>query len=645
MPTLTLDEVLTLAARDLNAGRLGEARRLCLIVLRRLPEIGQAWQHLGVIERREGRPGVALACLRRAMALDPARADAQINGAIAAQSVGAMGLALTGYRRALLSAPGEPMAAFNRGALRQRLGWIAAAAADYRMAVILDPACVPALVNGGALWRTAGDPSVARRWLERAIRMRGDLAEAHVNLALAFQGDPSLSPEARLEGARAALGRALALAPDFVDGLMNLGAIQRLSGDGEAGFRSLRRALAVQPGHAETLANLGTVSQGAGRVAEALALYDRALALRPDYAEGWYNRGCTVLDGERHREAIADFGRAVLLRPDHHDARRNLGMTALQVGDLATGWPAYEARLADRGKFPRRFDLPRWRGEPLRGRTIVLHAEQGFGDVLQFVRYAPLVVRAGGRVVIEVRRPLARLLRSLPDAASMRIVEWGEPMPACDLECPIMSLPLAFGTTLEDIPAAVPYLGADPADVARRAAVLGVDGSDGPGSDGSGSGRPVRVGFIWAGSATFERDRLRSPRLAAMRPILDVPGVRFFGLQKGDGRRDLEGEEMPEGFTDLGDGLEDFADTAAVMAGLDLVISSCTGPAHLAAAMGVPTWILIPRAADWRWMLEREDSPWYPSVRLFRQAAAGEWGETVERVAAALRGFASEPGT
>jgi len=260
-------------------------------------------------------------------------------------------------------------------------------------------------------------------------------------------------------------------------------------------------------------------------------------------------------------------------------------------------------------------------GEDIAGRTILLYAEQGLGDTLQFVRYAPQVAARGARVLLEVQPPLVSVLSGLQGVE--RVIARGEPLPDFDVECPLMSLPRAFGTTLGNVPTA-PYLRPDSQRAAHwRERLRGGEG--------------LKVGLVWAGNPRFPGDRLRSPRLEGLRAVLDVPGVRFFGLQKGPGREDLERVPVPDGFTDLGPEIDDFADTAAIMANLDLVISSCTGPAHLAGALGVPLWVVLPYSPDWRWLTAREDSPWYPTARLFRQSRVGDWADVAERAADALR--------
>lgn len=612
MPPLTPDQALALATQFLQSGRLAQAEAIYMALVRAVPDHAPAWQHLGLIARRNGQPATAAVRMHRALALAPASADAHANLGTTLQGTGRAGAALAAFDRALVAAPELAAARFNRGNLRHMLSHSAKALADFTRAIALEPAFPEAYFGCAEALQATGTAGAAAN-LRRALICRRAFPEALINLSNLHQmaGAP--------EVAALCLRRALVLEPGHPDGWMNLAVIQR-GQDTASAAASFRRALLLRPGHAETITNLATTRLADGYTAEADALYRRALAIDPGYAAGWYNFGCALLNDCRHAPAVRAFACAVTVAPGYDTARMNLGMTLLQLGDYERGWLAYEARLADRTTYPRVFNRPQWRGEDPAGRTILLHAEQGFGDTIQFARYIPMVAARGARVVLEAQPNLLPLLRTLPGVAAA--VVKGGPPPAFDLHCPLLSLPLAFGTRLDTIPAA-PYLHADPALAAHWKKRLEPDAK-------------LRVGLIWAGSATFKHDRLRSPRLEAIMPLLEVPGVRFFALQMGDGRRDLEGRAMPVSFTDLGPEIRDFSDTAAIMGNLDLVVSSCTGPAHLAAALGRPTWIVVPFAADWRWLLEREDSPWYPTVRLFRQNKPGAWSDAVARMAAAL---------
>jgi hypothetical protein len=297
-----------------------------------------------------------------------------------------------------------------------------------------------------------------------------------------------------------------------------------------------------------------------------------------------------------------------------------LGQLLLLSGDLEAGWEECEWR--DQRPLP----LPRWRGAPLKGAAILLHGEQGFGDNFQFVRYARLVADRGGRVVLATLKGLRRLLATVPGVAE--VIEDGEAIPPVACHIPMMSLPYLFATRLDTIPNTVPYISADPVKVAAwRERLAPVPG--------------LRVGLVWSGNLGPAYNSRRSPGLAAVAPLLDCPGVTVFALQKGGGRADLAGQALPRSFIDLDLELKSFDDTAAAMTALDLVISPCTSTAHLAGALGRPVWVMLASTADWRWLRNRDDSPWYPTARLFRQTVAGDWTGPVMRMRGELEKMAS----
>lgn len=385
--------------------------------------------------------------------------------------------------------------------------------------------------------------------------------------------------------------------------------------------RIYRAVIADHPAHADAHNLLGSVALELGRLPLALSAIARAIRMS-GRAEYWSNLGLTYQAAGRIQQAALAFSNAIALNPDHVGARWNMSLLLLLMGDYAAGWREYEWRWRRPATPLRQCPEARWDGRPLDGAAILLHAEQGFGDTIQFLRYVPLVAAQGGRVILEVQPELRSLVQGLDGVASVH--GRGDPLPPFDVECPLMSLPLAFGTLLDRVPGAVPYLRPDPAMAARWGERLG----DGPGP---------KVGLVWAGNPLFRGDRSRSPGLRALQPLLDLPDIRFFGLQMGAGRRDLPPAGGPSGFVDLGPEIHDFADTAAIMANLDLVVSSCTAPAHLAGSLGVPVWVALPFAPDWRWLLERADSPWYPTARLFRQPAPGDWATPFMAMAEALR--------
>lgn len=433
--------------------------------------------------------------------------------------------------------------------------------------------------------------------------------------------------DGRLAEAAAVYRGVLCRMPEHYDALQLLGVATRQGGDDAAAAVRLDRAIRLRPLLSGAIYNRGLALRGQDRLDAAAAAFRAAVVVAPGEGGAYVSLG-TVEQGRcRTVASEAAYRRAVALDPADAAARMNLAWVLLITGRLREGWEAFEWRWR-RSDFTsplRPFTQPQWTGGDLAGRTILLHAEQGYGDTLQFLRYVPLVAARGGRVVLECPAALAPLAAAVPGVT--RFVTRGEELPPFDLHCPLMSLPRAFGTTLEEIPGAVPYLRPDPQRVARWRARM----AEGEGGDGG----DLRVGLLWAGNPGFKGDRDRSPRLRPLLPLFEVPGVRFFGLQMGDGRQDMAGLALPR-FTDLGAEIGDFGDSAAIMANLDLVISSCTAPAHLAGALGVPLWVLLPFSPDWRWLLEREDSPWYPTARLFRQPRRGDWATVVERVRAAL---------
>lgn len=439
----------------------------------------------------------------------------------------------------------------------------------------------------------------------------------------------------KLAEAEAECRRRLALRPGHPETLNNLAnVLEDLGRPGEA-EQMYAEAIAARPDFAEAHYNLGLLFHNQRRLAEAEAAYRRALALRPQLFLAYNNLGAALRDQRRPQEAVAAFEAAVRLRPDYADAHMNQAMCQLLLGDFAKGWAQYEWRWRTaqaRAEEPHRFPQPPWLGqEEIRGKTILLHAEQGFGDTLQFCRFAPRVAARGARVILEVQPGLEGLLERLDGVAG--VVTRGGPLPPFDLRTPLLSLPLALGAGLEDVGASVPYLAADPEASARWAARLG-------------ERRALRVGLVWAGAsrsnnpAAAATDDRRSLPLSAFEPLALVEGVEFYSLQKGSGADQLAAARRGGwGGPDILDHaaeLTNFADTAALIANLDLVISCDTSVAHLAGAIGKPVWILSRFDGCWRWLTDRDDSPWYPTARLFRQSAPSGWSEVVKRIVPAL---------
>jgi glycosyltransferase involved in cell wall biosynthesis/Flp pilus assembly protein TadD len=513
----------------------------------------------------------------------------------------------------------------------QRMGRPDQAGALYRLGLMHRPADGDLLALLGWLARGRDDHALSLGLFARAVRLQPLRPDRHAALGLALG---ALGRPAEAAGAWRA---ALSLDPGDPDAGHELAGALAATGRFALAGVLWRRAIALRPDLASFRYALAGLWHGQGRLDEGEAGYRTVLSLDPGLVKAWTNLGLLRMAQGRLTTARAAFCTAVRLVPDLPRGHWNLSLVLLQQGRLAEGWDEYEWRWQDPG-FPspaRGFAQPLWGGEPLAGRTIVLHAEQGLGDALQFVRYVPAVVaRAGATatVVLEVPAALRRLMAGLLPAGVadlVPVVTGGEPLPPFDVHCPLLSLPRVFATTLETIPAPAAYLRADPELMARWSERMGPRRG------------ALRVGLVWAGNPKFSDDRHRSPGLAALLPVLAVEGVEFFALQKDTGRRELEtlADRLPASLTDLGPQIVDWADTAAIMANLDLVISSCTAPPHLAGALGRPVWTLLPFAADWRWLKERDDSPWYPTMRLFRQDTAGDWAGVAARVARELAGL------
>jgi Tfp pilus assembly protein PilF len=472
-----------------------------------------------------------------------------------------------------------------------------------------------------------------------AYLQAGDLLRAEQCCRQVLEADPGVASawfilgvvsqlQKRVAASLAHYRTALRLAPWNAEAWNNLGASLSSLRRPEEAEPCLIEALRLEPGYAQAHNNLGNVLQAQGRLDEALACYRRALHFQPDYDQVHDHLGLVLQQQGRLAEAVAAFGLTLRRWPDFAQGHMNRALALLQMGDFARGWAEYEWRWKCPEHPLAACAQPVWDGSELGGRTILLRAEQGLGDTIQFIRYAPLVARRGGRVIVTCPRPLVRLVATCPG------VERAIPDGTADLEfachAALMSLPRIFGTALETIPADVPYLAAEPAIRARWGNAVGS-------SDG------FKIGIAWQGNPDHKKDRHRSFRLARFEPLTHIPGVRLFSLQKGPGTEKLEEISGRFAVTDLGDQLDDFMDTAAVVQHLDLVITPDTSLAHLAGALGVPVWIALPFASDWRWLLDREETPWYPTMRLFRQRRWGDWDDVFKRMAQELSMIALPP--
>jgi tetratricopeptide (TPR) repeat protein len=552
-------------------------------ILAAQPNHFDAAQLLGAVLAMRGRNAEAEPVLRRAIALNPKVAAVHNNLGNVVKGQGRVEESLADYGRAIALDPRYADAFNNRGNVHLELGRNAEALADYERALALDPGNINALQKSARILVELGRAEDAIDRNDRALAREPNSAEAWV------RSGNVLTRLKRHADALARYDRALVLDPAHVDALTNRSASLERLGRAEEALAGLDRALALKPDSAGTLNNKATILKSLGRLDEAWPVYEKALALAPDDAE----------------------------------TRANHGMALLMSGDFARGWADYEARWKKTANAALRpvLKVPEWRGQPLAGKSILVFAEQGLGDVVQFARYLPLLRERGAAVTLLVAEKMHAILRpAFPDVVIASKVGTR----AFDFQCALMSLPLGFGTRVDTVPATVPYLKPDTARVAHWRERIGTDG--------------FRIGICWQGSPDPDVDAGRSPPLAAFAPLATVPGVRLISLQKHTGTEQLthvafKVEALGDGFDP---GPDAFVDTLAVMESLDLVISPDTSIAHVAGALTRPLWIALKRVPDWRWMLNRPDTPWYPTARLFRQETAGDWGGVFARMREAL---------
>ncbi len=597
-------------------GRFDEADAACAGVLERDPKHFDALHLRGVIALHNKSHATAAEFLRGALAVSDMNAAARNNLGMAEQQLGNTAAALASYERAIALKPDFAAALSNRGNALRSLGRNDEALASCDAALSARPDYADAWYSRGLALRALARPHEAQISFAKAIALRPDYADAHNALGLV------LEEAGQSEAALTQLDKAVALQPGLAEAWNNRGnALQSLRRMQDA-LASYDRSITLDAGNAQTWNNRGGALDALGRSDEALASYDHALALDSGLAGGWSNRGTLLATLGRRSDARASFERALAVDPHSADANWNLSLLDLQEGDFARGWARHEWRwkVPSLKLMNRDFGTPGWLGrEPLAGKTILLHADQGFGDAIQFSRYAPLVAAKGARVILEVRAPLVRLLARLPDVAE--VVKFHDPLPAFDFHCALASLPLAFGTDLTSIPAPGGYLQADTAETARRRVALG-------------EAKRPRVGLAWSGNPHHANDRRRSIGLTQLLATLP-DGFDYVVLQKDLSAAD-RALAASRGIAVFGTELEDFADTAALCSALDLVISVDTSIAHLAGALGKPVWVLLPFNPDWRWMLGRTDSPWYTSAWLFRQHAPDDWSRVLDAVKAGL---------
>jgi tetratricopeptide (TPR) repeat protein len=682
----TIHEALMIAVRHHQAGQLYDAVRIYHQILELHPGHPDALHLLGVVAyqlgqfepavqyiqqaiaargtqseyhlnlgnalRDLGRREEALACYRKAVELDERSALAQSNLGVALQETGRLEEAIACYRRAVESNPGHARVYSNLGCALDARGETEEAIACHRRAVELEPGFAQGRFNLAASLQKQGNLEEAVRHYQRVLELRPADGVLCNSLGVALQGlgrleeaidfllrarnmnpgDPAVhnnlgnayQARGRHDLAIECYQRALELNPTLAQAHGNLGLALQEQGRLDEAIAAYRESLRLDPRSTDSLTHLGNALKEQGKLEEALECYQQVVELRPELAIAHFNIGNVLRDLGNLDESITAFTQAIELDPNLARARFNRAVCWLQKGEWERGWQEYQSRWLTPEFGGRSFSQPAWDGGRVAGKRLLLHAEQGLGDTIQFVRYARVFQARGATVILEAPPRLMSLLERCEGVDELVARE--QPLPEFDCHVPLMNIPALLGTTVERVPAEVPYLHPRPELVEKwRDSLEVLDG--------------FKVGICWQGSKRYREDRARSVRLEEFAPLATIPGVRLISLQQGEGTEQLA--ELKDRFAITGFGEEldrdgPFLDTAALMRVLDLVIVPDTALAHLAGALGARTWLMLSFAHDWRWLTERTDTPWYPTMRLFRQKQRGDWPSVFEAMTAAL---------
>jgi tetratricopeptide (TPR) repeat protein len=531
----------------------------------------------------------------------------------------------------------------------------------YQKAIETKPETFEAYIKLGRLYHSQGNFNGAIRCYQKANQLKPDSVEVHYSAGLAYQALD------KFDDAIASYDEAIRLNPDYVEAYFNLGDILYARGQMEAAIENYRHALRCRPEMIEAHNNLGNAFKAQGNLEAAVESYRQAVRLKPDIAEVYYNLGSALHLKEEFDNAITNFRLALQHKPQYAEAYNHLGLayknqgyldqaaenfsqalrvnphlaeahwnrsfTYLLKGNFEDGWDDYDWRFQQakwQTFYPYRYSGPRWSGSDCEGKTLFVHDEQGLGDTLQFVRYLPMAKARCGKIIFETRKELIDLLQGFPGIDKLVIrSSWQAATENWDFYIPLLSLPKVFGTTLKTIPNHVPYLSADSKKVEYWKNRL--------------TGNGFKVGIVWAGRPMHADDRNRSFALKQFLPLSGIQGIQLIGLQKGEAAKQVNDLGTETGIVNLGEEFEDFTDTAGVIQNLDLVISVDTAVAHLAGAMGKAVWVLLPFIPDWRWIMDRDDSPWYPTMRLFRQKVRKDWESVFQRIEKKLRKLVNYP--
>jgi tetratricopeptide (TPR) repeat protein len=573
-----------------------------------------AWQH-----HQAGALGQAEEMYRQIVAIDPHHADAWHRLGVAVYQQGRHLEAIPLIARAIELAPGDPAMYCHLGAAQGSAGELAAAVESFHQALSIDSADPQAWFNLAAALAQLDRPAEAIDGYQRALQAKPDFVQAWFNLGNV------LRDSARNDEAIYAYEQAVHFVPDYAEAYNNLGSLFQRFGRLSEATAALRQALRAQPNYPRAKNNLAVVLTEEHEFDQAVELLQQVIADQPDFAEPYNNLGVALMHRGELDAALAWVEQSLIMQPDSAEAHKNRAIIWLFQGDYERGWREFEWRWKSKDFPPNPYPQPYWNGQPLPGGTLLLHAEQGLGDTIQFVRFAAAAGQLTKRTILVCPPPLVTLLGRC--GQNLEVLPQGAPLPPIDAQASLMSLPGLLRTLPQAGSGSPPYL-QPAADLVEqwRAELSGYAG--------------LKVGIVWQGNPNYRGDQFRSVRLAEFLPLAEVAGATFFSLQKGFGGEQVAeiADRLP--LVDLSERLDDeagpFMDTAAVMANLDLVITTDTAAAHLAGALAVPVWVALAHVPEWRWLLGREDCPWYPSMRLFRQVAPGDWPSVFGRMAAEL---------
>jgi tetratricopeptide (TPR) repeat protein len=620
----------TRAAEHQRRGDLAAAEQACRRTLEMAPRHFGAHYLLGIIALQRRELDDAETRIGLALSIDPNVASAQRHHGVVRMQLGRLHEALTSFTKAIALKPDDAETFQLRAIALHQLGRFEDSLADYDRAVELKPAFAGAYNNRGIALHHLGRLERALASIDHALALSPDYAAAHKN-----RGDVLRSLD-RFAEALSSYDRAIVLNAEAPDAFYGRGLVLQDLGRPLDAIASYDQAIARDPKFAPALNNRGNVLKDLGRPEDALSSYDAAVGAAAGLEEAWYNRGIVLLELKRPHDALASYDRAIAIRPDYPEALVARGLCKLAMGLFDTGWRDFEHRWQVKSHPPLRAptDAPLWTGEDPAGRSILVCSERGLGDVIQFSRYIPLLSQRGARVTFLVPASLRRLLDSLP--ATVRVTSEVAASDRFDFHCALLSLPHRLGTAERDLPLAIPYLAVDAERAAQWREQIG--------------GHGFKIGICWQGAAWQGGAPItgRAIPLPAFHTLSRIDSVRLISLQKEQGIEQLA--QLPPGMTveTLGDdfdaGPDAFADTAAVMQHLDLIVTCDTSIAHVAGGLGRPTWIALQNVPEWRWMLEGETSPWYPTVRLFRQRTRGDWAGVFNEMASELRTLVASTG-